>query len=79
MPSVYRVEHESEVGETLEDMRVKLAKEFGVTLTGNRVTLNWHKDGQLVSAHMIIDEVITPRESEELSERDQRMQALITK
>jgi hypothetical protein len=60
MPSVYQMKHEPEVEKVLEAMRLKLAQEFGVTVTGNRCTVRWNMDGQLVDVHMIIENVSTP-------------------
>lgn len=42
------------VDEILEEMRTKIAKEFGVTLTGNRLTVRWWIDEKLVDVHMAI-------------------------
>jgi hypothetical protein len=46
-------------------MRLKLANEFGVTVTGNRCTVRWYIDGKLVDVHMIIENVKTPDEEPE--------------
>ena len=79
MPSVYQMKHEPEVEKVLEAMRVKLAQEFGVTVTGNRCTVRWNMDGQLVDVHMIIENVSTPTEGRETHERYERMQSLLKK
>lgn len=63
MPSLYKMKHEPEVEEILEEMRKKISHEFGVTLVGNRLTVRWTKDGQLVDCHMIIENVTTVEES----------------
>jgi hypothetical protein len=62
MPSLYKMSYEPEVADVLEEMRKKVASQFGVTLVGNRLTLRWTKDGQTVSVHAIIAEVVTPAE-----------------
>lgn len=82
--SVYlKLDSDGETAEVIELMRVKLAKEFGVTVVGNRCTLRWWKraphDGHLVQVHMIIEEVTTPSECQERHERDERYQELIKK
>lgn len=64
MPSLYKMNYEPEVAEVLEAMRSIIANNFGVTLTGNRLTLRWNHNGHLVHAHMIIEEVRTPTESQ---------------
>lgn len=73
------IEDHEGVPELLEEMRNKLAKEFGVTLIGNRCTLRWLMDDQFVNVHMIIAEATTAEESLEHSERTARMQELIKK
>lgn len=59
--SIYDIQpQEGSVDETLEELRLKLAKIVGVTLQGNRLTVRWHdpKDrGKLKSVHMVILEV----------------------
>lgn len=79
MPSIYEMEHTPEVERVLEEMRTRLAKQFGVTVTGNRCTVRWNMDGQLVDVHMIIENVTTPEEGEEQDERGERFKALIEK
>lgn len=54
---IYHVVMEPEEEQILEEMRKHCAKEFGVTLTGNRLTLRWYRGGKLVHVHMIIEHV----------------------
>lgn len=63
MPSLYEMEHKPEVAEVLEAMRQKMAKVFGVTVTGNRCTVRWTMNEQLVDVHMIIENVTTIEEA----------------
>jgi hypothetical protein len=63
MPALYAMTHTPAVARTLEAMRDKLAKEFGVTVTGNRCTLRWYAEDKLVDVHMIIENVTTPEEA----------------
>lgn len=79
MPSIYEMEHSKEVAYVLEEMRQKVGKEFGVTLVGNRLTVRWNMDGQLVDVHMIIESVTTPTEASEAEEKHKRYEALIQK
>jgi hypothetical protein len=79
MPSVYEMEHSKEVAYVLEQMRQKVGKEFGVTLVGNRLTVRWNMDGQLVDVHMIIESVTTPTEAEEKMAQTRRLLALVDK
>lgn len=76
MPSIYQMTHEPQVEKTIEEMRLKLSKEFGVTVVGNRCTVRWHIDGQLVDVHMIIENVTTPDEAREHMLRCERFEAL---
>lgn len=77
MPSVYEMEHNPKVAEVLERMRAKMAEVFGVTVTGNRCTVRWNMDGQLVDVHMIIENVTTPDEYREHMAQYARMEALL--
>lgn len=79
MPSIYEMKHSPEVEKVLEDMRKLIGKEFGVTLVGNRLTLRWYVDKQLVSVHMIIEEVKTPSEAEENMAKHERYQKFFEK
>jgi Ni,Fe-hydrogenase III large subunit len=79
MPSVYEMEHSKEVAYVLEQMRQKVGKEFGVTLVGNRLTVRWNMDGQLVDAHMIIESVTTPTEAADGMAKHERYEKLFEK
>lgn len=48
-------------------LRSKIANIAGVTLTGNRLTVRWYRDGELVDVHMIIESVTTPEEAAQQS------------
>jgi len=63
MGSIYKCTMEPEEEEVLEELRDKIAKVAGVTLTGNRLTVRWNMDGHLVNAHMVIERVHTPEEA----------------
>jgi hypothetical protein len=73
------MEHEPEVAKVLDGMRLKMAEVFGVTVTGNRCTVRWTMDGQLVDVHMIIENVTTPDEHRQHMEQYARMEALLKK
>lgn len=77
MASVYKMDHELEVAEVLERMRLNLSEAFGVTIVGNRCTLRWNMDGQLVDVHMIVENVTTPKEAMEAKEAAIRKQKFI--
>lgn len=62
MGSIYKCRMDSDEAKVLEELRSKIADVAGVTLTGNRLTVRWHKDGQLVNVHMLIERVSTPEE-----------------
>ncbi len=79
MPSLHESTYKPEVAKVLEYLRQKLATTMGVSLVGNRLTLRWYAEGELVDVHMIISEVGTPSESRKLGERDSRMVALFKK
>ena len=57
------------VAPILENMRKKCAEQFGVTLVGNRLTLRCYHEGNLVSVHMIIENVEDGQDPQE--EEDQ--------
>lgn len=54
------VKFTAEEAEVLETMRQRIAKEFGVTLMDNRVTVRWTHDGEMVDVTMEIREITTP-------------------
>jgi hypothetical protein len=62
---IYKMKHESQVAAILEEMRKRCAKEFGVTLVGNRLTLRWGAGAKLIEAHMIIEHVNNGEDEEE--------------
>lgn len=66
MPHLYEIVVDSETETVLEDMRKKIARNFGVTLQGNRLTLRWYIDNTCVSVHTIIEHVLTPSETQNL-------------
>lgn len=48
----------AKVGKILEALRLKIAKEAGVTLVGNRLTVRWNMpDRKMAQVHMIIENV----------------------
>lgn len=56
------------------------AKLFGITMKGNRVTLRWNnEDDILVDVHMIVESVTLPHETKERREQHQRMEQLFKK
>lgn len=67
MGSIYKCQIESDEASVLEELRCKIAGIAGVTLTGNRLTVRWYKDDQLVDVHMIIESVTTPAEAKQQS------------
>ena len=62
---IYNMKHETAVSDVLEDMRKKMANDFGVTLTGNRLTVRWMLKDELVDVHMVITEVTTVENAKE--------------
>ena len=38
----------------IEDMRRKLSKDFGITVSDNKVTVRWNRNDQLASVTMVI-------------------------
>lgn len=65
MTALYEMPHPDAMASILEDMRKKCANEFGVTLTGNRLTLRWNHKNFLPSVHMIIESVYTEADEKE--------------
>lgn len=62
MSSIYHCKMEADVAAVLEQLRQKIATIAGVTLIGNRLTIRWTMNGQLVDVHTIIENVTTPEE-----------------
>lgn len=62
-------DQEQAAKEILEEMRSKIAKTFGVTLTGNRLTLRWRNslNEDLNQVHMIISDVTGPSIPDEVA------------
>ena len=55
MGEIYKAHTTEREAEMLEFMRSEIAKKFGVTLIGNRLTLRWTMpDGEYADAHMVI-------------------------
>jgi len=77
MSSIYEMNHSPEVTKVLDKMADKMKNCFGVTITGNRCTLRWHMNDQLVDVHMIIESVKTPEEVVEHSKRKVTLDELI--
>lgn len=63
MPKIYETSHDLEIERVLDSMREKIAKIFGVTLQGNRLTVRWYLDDELVDVHMIVESVTTVTEA----------------
>lgn len=79
MPDIYEMKHTGEVTEVLEHFRRSLASVFGVTLTGNRLTLRTYWKGELVDVHAAILSVTTPSEAKDYSRQADEYQAIIEK
>ena len=81
MTTIYHLDksHYIDEREVLEDLRKQIAQTMGVTLNGNRLTVRWYKDNELVNVHLIIERVTTPSESQEYREQNQRMNTLYQK
>ena len=79
MTAIYETTNEPQVEFILNQMRNKLAKQFGVTITGNRCTVRWQQSGHLVDVHMIIESVTTLDELREEDERSRREEAFFQK
>jgi len=74
--TLYDINLSKEADGQLEEMRKKIAKEFGVTLKGNRLTLRWNVEDQLVDVHMVIESMTTRSESQELRNKSERFREL---
>jgi hypothetical protein len=79
MPSLLEIEPNLETATVLEEARKRLAKNFGVTLQGNRLTLRFTHNDELVDISTIIDEVTTPSENKESQRRSAEYRKLIEK
>lgn len=79
MASIYEMSHSPEIAAVLEELRTKIGQVAGVTITGNRCTVRWNMNGQLVDVHMIIESITTPEESKRETERFERMRAFMAK
>lgn len=62
MGSIYKCKMDSDEEKVLEELRSKIAGVAGVTLMGNRLTVRWYQDDQIVDVHMIIASVSTSKE-----------------
>jgi len=64
MADLYHMKPHPDICKVLEEMRDLISKAGpGVTLTGNRLTVRFYVDKQLVDAHMVIIEVTTADEA----------------
>lgn len=63
MSSIYETVHEPEVERVLSSLSAKIGKQCGITLQGNRLTVRWYIDGELVDVHMLIENVTTVTEA----------------
>ena len=54
MPEIFSIKTNKRQAAILEEMRKRIAKEFGVTLQGNRLTVRWYVDDEPVDVHMVI-------------------------
>lgn len=79
MASIYEMGHSYEVETVLKSMTLKIANEFGVTRQGNRLTVRWYVDGELVDVHMIIENVTTVVEATEEKRKSAELQKLFAK
>jgi hypothetical protein len=80
MPSIYEMGHTPEVRRVLDSLREVIYKsELGATLSGNRLTLRWAIEGQLVNVQMVILEVTTPDEAEESMRSSREFREIIEK
>lgn len=79
MPDIYEMEHKGEVAEVLEHFRRTLANSFGVTLTGNRLTIRTYWKGELVDVHAAILSVTTPTEAKDVTRQANEYRAIIDK
>lgn len=62
---IYELKYPEETAKILNDLQKRCAKNFGVTLVGNRLTLRWGVGSTLQQVHMIIENVDDGIESEE--------------
>ena len=64
---IYEINGQEHPGaeKVLEALRQKVATIAGVSLCGNRLTVRWTMDEQLVDVHMVITRVTTPAEARE--------------
>lgn len=46
----------------LKEMRNRISEVFGVTLQGNRLTVRFYLDSELVDIHMVILDIMDERE-----------------
>jgi hypothetical protein len=61
MGAIYKCEMTKQEAEIVEIARQKIASTgIGITLTGNRMTVRFYHEGELVDVHMIIESVNTP-------------------
>jgi hypothetical protein len=61
MGAIYKCEMTEEEAEIVEIARDRIAKTgMGITLTGNRMTVRFYHENELVDVHMIIESVNTP-------------------
>lgn len=79
MSAIYECRTTPEERKILEELRSKLAKNFGVTLQGNRVTVRWYRDNELVDVHMIVESLTVPTERAEAREQYDALQKLYAK
>jgi hypothetical protein len=79
VPSLTKIQTDPDVDRVLTDLRHRLAGNFGITLIGNRLTLRWNLDGQLVDARMIVESVTTPIEGARQGEVRDRLRAVYEK
>ena len=77
--TLYKTLPDAEVDRVLEVLRQKISQVAGVTLNGNRLTVRWNMDGELVDVHMIVESVTTPTESSEHMEKVRRHEDLLNK
>lgn len=62
MGSIYHCNMTAQETRVLEELRLRMAKEMGVTVVGNRVTGRFSFDGELCDVHMIVEHIDTPKE-----------------
>jgi DNA-directed RNA polymerase subunit E'/Rpb7 len=80
MPSLYKMDYPPEVKEVLEELCSMVHQSgAGVTLSGNRLTVRFNLDNQLVDVHMIIENVTTPTEQKDWQRQEEELKAFIKK